>query len=203
MSGHGGRGDLCGSSVSISLSSGFSCQALIANSASSWRSCFHLVIKRLFISGRRYSQPRPRLRFHLVIERLLISGAYTHADNHRADCVSISLSSGFSFQETIPVTDLFLHPSFHLVIERLLISGRLARHSPRPLPPFQSRYRAASHFRRHSVHVFRHRHSVSISLSSGFSFQENTGQITCNFNLTFQSRYRAASHFRRSRGRGE
>ena len=64
--------------------------------------------------------------------------------------VSISLSSGFSFQ-----------------------GYACPKPQRRPAPPFQSRYRAASHFR------FIHRRTllsgiieiVSISLSSGFSFQ--------------------------------
>ena len=62
--------------------------------------------------------------FNLVIERLLISGHRLHS--HRE-----ALSSGFN-----------------LVIERLLISGEV--HGPTQSArqsSFQSRYRAASHFR--------------------------------------------------------
>ena len=61
---------------------------------------FNLVIERLFISGKLIDEPEERafLRFNLVIERLFISGRVPF----RYDCieasVSISLSSGFSFQ---------------------------------------------------------------------------------------------------------
>ena len=63
--------------------------------------------------------------FNLVIERLLISGRHG-ARLRRASSslqVSISLSSGFSFQDSKgfrPVQDIY---RFNLVIERLLISG--------------------------------------------------------------------------------
>ena len=67
------------------------------------------------------------MRFNLVIERLLISGRngyqQGHPDNHQ---VSISLSSGFSFQVGGSNVKRSSQPSvgFNLVIERLLISGR-------------------------------------------------------------------------------
>ena len=189
--------------------------------------CFHLVIKRLLISGHRdcrhrdYQKqfqsryraashfrnlpsesaqcliivfqsryraashfrtdaspvkPLPLSGFNLVIERLLISGFPNDVD--MGGCVlpvSISLSSGFSFQ--VHPCHPGGHPfrrSFNLVIERLLISGYnlnsgalLAQYHL-----FQSRYRAASHFR---------------------------SQIGCSFSNRvsgFQSRYRAAYHFR-------
>ena len=111
--------------------------------------------------------------------------------------------------------------SFNLVIERLLISGATLNLLINSIHEFQSRYRAASHFRRVGIarRIGRnHRFNlvierllisgypigkwailsiqVSISLSSGFSFQELD---TCNGNpepVKFQSRYRAASHFR-------
>ena len=112
------------------------------------------------------------MRFNLVIERLLISGG-----------MKMNLKR-------------MTYRGFNLVIERLLISGlRLVF----PVPAvrlFQSRYRAASHFRRVSGLVVRFGFGrfnlvierllisglghlseqytvtdVSISLSSGFSFQ--------------------------------
>ena len=60
---------------------------------------FNLVIERLLISG---ELPEPVLKqrvesFNLVIERLLISGRHRTAQHSRLP-VSISLSSGFSFQ---------------------------------------------------------------------------------------------------------
>ena len=137
--------------------------------------------------------------FNLVIERLLISGESNHAppggipnmfqsryraashfrrDNNEPhptlDCpVSISLSSGFSFQANPKgfraVQDIY---RFNLVIERLLISGLWWTRIGRSLL------------------------NVSISLSSGFSFQEKSA-VLIEFRITeFQSRYRAASHFR-------
>ena len=70
------------------------------------------------------SERRAGFCFNLVIERLLISG--TPSDMHLQPLfqVSISLSSGFSFQ----VFDAALvsadnYEGFNLVIERLLISG--------------------------------------------------------------------------------
>ena len=62
--------------------------------------------------------------------------------------------------------------SFNLVIERLLISGgpSILDHDLRAT--FQSRYRAASHFREMIEDAGGTRYLVSISLSSGFSFQE-------------------------------
>ena len=67
-----------------------------------------------------------------------------------------------------------VHGSFHLVIERLLISGRLPSSQP-------------------GTKWF----GVSISLSSGFSFQGAFGTQTWCAGCMFPSRYRAASHFRR------
>ena len=67
---------------------------------------------------------------------------------------------------------MFPHLSFNLVIERLLISGDLNQRCQIARRTFQSRYRAASHFRQ--VHNGTTNPSlvvVSISLSSGFSFQ--------------------------------
>ena len=112
--------------------------------------------------------------------------------------VSISLSSGFSFQENEITEDtLALYKSFNLVIERLLISGKdLPASMKSPNGQFQSRYRAASHFRQcwrstRAIHIGSFNlvierllisgiairtaacifSGVSISLSSGFSFQ--------------------------------
>ena len=62
--------------------------------------CFHLVIERLLISGTVRLADGVRLpRFNLVIERLLISGRPGGKGCHPSPTrVSISLSSGFSFQ---------------------------------------------------------------------------------------------------------
>ena len=61
--------------------------------------------------------------FNLVIERLLISGQII-TRRVRMIQVSISLSSGFSFQVTRHRKRIAQHcPSFNLVIKRLLISG--------------------------------------------------------------------------------
>ena len=61
---------------------------------------------------------------------------------------------------------------FHLVIERLLISGSVMLASYAfACFEFQSRYRAASHFRYAMFAAVAGPSSVSISLSSGFSFQ--------------------------------
>ena len=87
-------------------------------------------------------------RFNLVIERLLISGVCAEHDSREDVVVSISLSSGFSFQEV--VGELFHRQAdegFNLVIERLLISGPSLVRWGMLSCLFQSRYRAASHFR--------------------------------------------------------
>ena len=138
--------------VSISLSSGFSFQATPPltssvgmsvfqsryRAASHFRRCppwvqccplwvrFNLVIERLLISGgKRAVENDSSLRFNLVIERLLISGCKFDRDSNRTtSSVSISLSSGFSFQDN--------HTCNFCSI---------------PVSKFQSRYRAASHFR--------------------------------------------------------
>ncbi len=135
--------------------------------------------------------------------------------------VSISLSSGFSFQEMRRAGLSTNYSRFNLVIERLLISGRRKISTSRLLSLFQSRYRAASHFRSRAARqtgerynrLFQSRYraashfrsprrpcgrcsSVSISLSSGFSFQVSALVELEEAGLVFQSRYRAASHFR-------
>ena len=90
--------------------------------------------------------------------------------------VSISLSSGFSFQD--------------IAINR----------TPACIQ-FQSRYRAASHFRFACHYASVVAFQVSISLSSGFSFQDPRHGNGTAGGCQFQSRYRAASHFRRAGGR--
>ena len=138
-------------SVSISLSSGFSFQANF------W------VFFQYALDG-----------FNLVIERLLISGDGGFLKDCPSDLVSISLSSGFSFQVIAPrVCNSVTIFSFNLVIERLLISGTKRAIRTIRFIMFQSRYRAASHFR-----LILMRGQMSSAL------------------LRFQSRYRAASHFR-------
>ena len=115
--------------VSISLSSGFSFQAIAATKRGcASLSSFNLVIERLLISGpssRQFWQTCLS-SFNLVIERLLISGGGRRWQLRPRTSVSISLSSGFSFQETLSRYRLHSLPSlcFNLVIERLLISGK-------------------------------------------------------------------------------
>ena len=112
---------------------------------------------------------------------------------------------------------------FNLVIERLFISGTDVHPSAAAVhPKFQSRYRAAFHFRLASrnsqsryltgfnlvierlfisgckVSPSAVTMSVSISLSSGFSFQVSVPRAGIGVAFRwFQSRYRAAFHFRR------
>ena len=161
--------------------------------------CFNLVIERLLISGthaRHANQPRLNVSISLssgfsfqVIHAPFLLGSHVP--------VSISLSSGFSFQVTDVHRYQRLHRCFNLVIERLLISGDANQWViMRIATAFQSRYRAASHFRDFSrlwkrrfpsfnlvierllisgiENRARNRRivQVSISLSSGFSFQE-------------------------------
>ena len=111
--------------VSISLSSGFSFQVRCdASGCLAHAGCFNLVIERLLISGALHqSCPHTVISFNLVIERLLISGIRDTSLCDMRPMVSISLSSGFSFQV------------------------KSARHRPIVAEWFQSRYRAASHFR--------------------------------------------------------
>ncbi len=134
---------------------------------------FNLVIERLLISGRLFSVGLSTdACFNLVIKRLLISGQFRRgnacvtalfpsryrAASHFRLClhvrgrgmlssVSISLSSGFSFQVLCRQFGHVNRLSFNLVIERLLISGQRGCMRMQTLSMFQSRYRAASHFR--------------------------------------------------------
>ena len=112
--------------------------------------------------------------------------------------VSISLSSGFSFQ--VPRHRrrfMQVNQRFNLVIERLFISGMscLSR-SAISLCKFQSRYRAASHFRG-SRRISR---SDSIMFQSRYRaashFRSPPHPTISSISSKFQSRYRAASHFR-------
>ena len=112
--------------------------------------------------------------FNLVIERLLISGKFRlRIRLFMQTNVSISLSSGFSFQAYASGSSGACVNRFNLVIERLLISG-----TPSDM---------------HLQSLFQ----VSISLSSGFSFQARQARAADAVRNEFQSRYRAASHFRR------
>ena len=146
------------------------------NASSCKGGSFNLVIERLLISGLLHL-PDGAVRgvqcFNLVIERLLISGI----TSWRCVCVSSNcfnlvierlLISGC--RAGLPSIGIL---RFNLVIERLLISGKSDNFSSPPRLQFQSRYRAASHFR----------------------FVGAAPQRVANL---FQSRYRAASHFRNS-----
>ena len=107
---------------------------------------------------RRLGYPPQLLRFNLVIERLLISGPpqFIVAD-HRSD-VSISLSSGFSFQA-------FLCP-FAIAIIPVSIS-----------------LSSGFSFQAHDFNIEpTEGYLVSISLSSGFSFQE---EIVDGWRITY------------------
>ena len=134
--------------VSISLSSGFSFQ-----DARDDASCSRSVVSISLSSGfsfQGHRQRHPAIAFH----------------------VSISLSSGFSFQGGGSISLTTPWYCFNLVIERLLISGSGANPDAVIVEKFQSRYRAAFHFRCRVWRVFR--------------------LLVC----PFQSRYRAAFHFR-------
>ena len=180
-------------SVSISLSSGFSFQDRIRDIADKIRVGFNLVIERLLISGaaavQAYAVALAR-SFNLVIERLLISGFCARAVCPVRFPVSISLSSGFSFQDQSAMRQA----SRSVKVSISLSSGfsfqdnASAWHAPPYM--FQSRYRAASHFRLNRYPVDRRHHKVSISLSSGFSFQATlcgplANPLTC-FNLVIE-----------------
>ena len=135
--------------VSISLSSGFSFQVPYPlqyhrppSFQSRYRAASHFRkptrINTLII-----------ICFNLVIERLLISGERDIQLINTLLNVSISLSSGFSFQAS-PHDNLTTQAlsRFNLVIERLLISGMSNFDNiDTQFGTFQSRYRAASHFR--------------------------------------------------------
>ena len=112
-------------------------------------------------------QSRYRAAFHFRVGRPRLTLVYMLI-------VSISLSSGFSFQVKLHVFLLdVLANCFNLVIERLFISGCAFWILRKSFCGFQSRYRAASHFR----------HCIDDTPSPRAQM--------------FQSRYRAASHFRR------
>ena len=92
--------------------------------------------------------------------------------------VSISLSSGFSFQVKSHIKRRNAIKGFNLVIERLLISGSQQwEYHTYVYIEFQSRYRAASHFRFYGMCQPAPVFLVSISLSSGFSFQVSFWRI--------------------------
>ena len=138
--------------VSISLSSGFSFQVLIFLSRlgrarksfqSRYRAASHFRDKSR-------SGTKPCFcSFNLVIERLLISGIDVDSEvGNLLDLVSISLSSGFSFQE--PTSPDMRGQRFLVSISLssgFSFQGLSAPHETRLMLLFQSRYRAASHFR--------------------------------------------------------
>ena len=183
--------------VSISLSSGFSFQGRNKDEMCASLHGFNLVIERLLISGlhlsvRSLRSPRcfnlviERLLisgyitldvtvlcpcFNLVIERLLISGMTTDSELSGILNVSISLSSGFSFQVVRAILQVASISGFNLVIERLLISG--SRSSVPPRTRIAVSISLSSGFSFQVPCVFSKKASirVSISLSSGFSFQ--------------------------------
>ena len=160
--------------------------------------CFNLVIERLLISGKSEKLRHAwSIGFNLVIERLLISGL-SPVECHA--CQSQLFQSRYRaashFRKNADNLQKDGIKSFNLVIERLLISGgpsrlRLAlRLSGFNLVIERLLISGENKKRAHQTQ------QVSISLSSGFSFQ--VGQIWTVevHHARFQSRYRAASHFR-------
>ena len=143
--------------VSISLSSGFSFQGWIAKSPRRRQVSFNLVIERLLISGWLtivVCRIADKSSFNLVIKRLLISGA------HARVCVQLLSRFNLVIERLLisgnaPGTDSedVAVSCFNLVIERLLISGQKTELKLRTC-------------------------LVSISLSSGFSFQVS-GRWAC------------------------
>ena len=164
--------------VSISLSSGFSFQ--VVNLSQSQRETI-VAFQSRYRAASHFRDRRGRgLGACMVVSISLSSGFSFQVGNRRARrvnlFVSISLSSGFSFQVRRSQLTLLQFRCFNLVIERLLISGYTGGDT----------WDVDTYLR------------VSISLSSGFSFQVN-GHAVCERVSKFQSRYRAASHFRSSR----
>ena len=141
--------------------------------------------------------------FHLVIERLLISGCGDAlCIPPTTPIVSISLSSGFSFQEHergIHVgsgeVSISLSSGFSF---QVLFSPTCARLSV----SFPSRYRAASHFRLPSADLGVAVWFTSFNLVIERLLISGRGEAsrTTTASSTFPSRYRAASHFRIDRG---
>ena len=135
--------------------------------------------------------------FNLVIERLLISGPHARSGRTRTASVSISLSSGFSFQGPHTSAQDWLWRWFQSRY-RAASHFRVKRMNDRmPDIAFQSRYRAASHFRRRRrawrrAPLFRFNLVIERLLISGSA---GKGRARAR-RLQFQSRYRAASHFR-------
>ena len=161
--------------VSISLSSGFSFQVASRHLQKSGRCLVSISLSSgfSFQGAARLSQVASLSSFNLVIERLLISGRITETERSRNSDVSISLSSGFSFQvKNLPMRY-------------------------KPCQKFQSRYRAASHFRARLTedsdeHVTCFNLVIERLLISGAPRPQPRSLAT----FLFQSRYRAASHFR-------
>ena len=87
---------------------------------------------------------------------------------------------------------------FNLVIERLLISGASCATSRSVQFLFQSRYRAASHFRSSSARILQQRLPAFQSRYRAASHFREVSLVYRGANPEFQSRYRAASHFRLS-----
>ena len=154
---------------------------------SRYRAAFHF---RLSALG---TQPRAkRLGFNLVIERLFISGVSIVFVYDDPFFVSISLSSGFSFQGREKSQRTTYVDSFNLVIERLFISGisaassRLAA-SPTVSISLSSGFSFQAAVAGTPADCLSH---VSISLSSGFSFQDCTLTLTLgaspSFNLVIE-----------------
>ena len=145
-----------GIDVSISFSSGFSCQDAVNSVAfspdgkdtmfpSRNRAAFHVRAPQ----SRMYHPWGTSVCFHLVIERLLMSGALTQ------------------------LTELSLYDTlrFHLVLKRLFMSG-LANHVFLVNPALVSiSFSSGFSCQDHRFDTRLPETCVSISLSSGFSFQ--------------------------------
>ena len=163
--------------VSISQSSGFSCQGTAVSDVSP------LGNLSLFPSRNRAAS---HVRGPHTVDRAVSLRHIAFPSRYRAasqgrfrfrwDTTTIGICFNLVIERLLisgqqPVQVPCACLSFHLVIERLLMSGFRFRRTVSTLP-------------------------VSISLSSGFSFQASFRSAMASFALSFQSRYRAASHFR-------
>ena len=186
--------------VSISLSSGFSFQGPGGKSyhsppqvfQSRYRAAFHFR----FVRVKSFRLTRP-------VSISLSSGfsfqVRDYASRYSQPIVSISLSSGFSFQ----VFKVIVRSGVRIAMfqSRYRAAFHFRAHSPALSAcanSFQSRYRAAFHFRERVGCGYRKsENKVSISLSSGFSFQVAMKRNNASSPISpFQSRYQAAFHFR-------
>ena len=140
--------------VSISLSSGFSFQVKESFVFVAFVMGFNLVIERLLISGQRLQYRRSTS----VVSISLSSGFSFQVRKNKREAgkdenVSISLSSGFSFQGANPRSSRYAAKYVSISLSSgfsFQADGRGAFNAS-VKEQFQSRYRAASHFRAEPV----------------------------------------------------